>query len=65
MNKVKIEPNSDGKTYVVTLPDGGQRHSMSAQEVIKSLGEKAQEFQKAIDDINLRIEEFKKIAAKS
>lgn len=62
MRKVKIESNSDS-TYVVSLPDGGQRHSTSADEVIKSLQEKAQEFRSALEDIDQRIEEFKAIVA--
>ena len=64
MNKVKIEANSDGKTYVLTLPGGGQRHSLSAQDVVKCLKEEAQVFQNALTDIKTRQEEFEKNAAK-
>lgn len=65
MNKVKIEANSDGKTFVLTLPGGGQRHNLSAAAVVKSLKEEEQEYQKAIDDMKARREEFEKKATMS
>jgi hypothetical protein len=65
VNKVKIEANSDGKTYVLTLPGGGQRHCLSAEDVVKCLKHAAQEFQNALNDIKTRQEEFEKKAAKA
>ena len=63
MNPVEIECNTDGR-YSLTLPDGGKRPSLSAQEVVHGLKHKAQEFQKALDDIAKNLKQFEVIAAR-
>jgi hypothetical protein len=62
VNKVRIEKNSDG-TYNVDLPNGGQGHALSPQQVVKRLNHAEQEFQTALDDIKARRQEFERMAS--